>query len=70
MEQIKSIIDLLKKINSKNTAVLDSCSDDKLQQDMEYENLYQALWLADFKLKNAIGLLEAVERELAGCRKN
>lgn len=69
MEELKSIIEILKKINLKNSSVFDSCKEDKLKQDIEYVNLYQAYWTTDFRLKNVIGLLEAVEKELAGSQK-
>ncbi len=64
MEELKTIIELLKKIRAKNNVVFNSCQDEKLMQDIEYGNLYQEYWTADFRLKNVIGLLEAVEKEL------
>ncbi len=64
MEQLKSVIDMLKKVNSKNSSVLDSCKEDKLQQDMEYEYLFKEYWTADLRIKNIIILLEAIEKEL------
>ncbi|AEY65516.1 hypothetical protein [Clostridium sp. BNL1100] len=64
MEELKTIIELLKKIRAKNSVVFNSCQDEKLMQDIEYGNLYQEYWTADFRLKNVIGLLEAVEKEL------
>ncbi len=64
MEQLKSVIDMLKKVNSKNCSVLDSCKEDKLQQDMEYEYLFKEYWTADLRIKNIIILLEAIEKEL------
>ncbi|HEX2926964.1 MAG TPA: hypothetical protein VHP38_12040 [Ruminiclostridium sp.] len=70
MEEMKTIIELLKKIRAKNSTVFSSCGDDKLMQDVEYENLYQEYWTSDFKLKNVIGLLEALEKELISNRKH
>ncbi len=64
MEELKTIIELLKKIRAKNNVVFNSCQDEKLMQDIEYGNLYQEYWTSDFRLKNVIGLLEAVEKEL------
>ncbi len=64
MEQLKSVIDMLKKVNLKNSSVLDSCKEDKLQQDMDYENLFKEFWTADLRIKNIIILLEAIEKEL------
>jgi hypothetical protein len=69
MEEMKTIIDFLKKISTQNNAVLNSCQEDKLMQDVEYENLYQAYWISDFRLKNIIALLEAVEKELISSQK-
>lgn len=64
MEQLKSVIDMLKKVNAKNSSVLDSCKEDKLQQDIEYEYLFKEYWTADLRIKNIIVLLEAIEKEL------
>ncbi len=69
MEQLKTVIEMLKKINSKNSSVLDCCKEEKLQQDIEYEHLFQAYWTADLRIKNIIVLLEAVEKELASVKK-
>lgn len=69
MEEMKTIIELLKKIRAKNSTVFSSCEDDKLMQDVEFGNLYQEYWTADFRLKNVIGLLEALEKEIATSRK-
>ncbi len=69
MEELKTIIELLKKIRTKNNVVFNSCQDEKLMQDIEYGNLYQEYWTADFRLKNVIGLLEAVEKELINYRR-
>ncbi|WP_024833714.1 hypothetical protein [Ruminiclostridium josui] len=69
MEELKTIIELLKKIRAKNNVVFNSCQDEKLMQDIEYGNLYQEYWTADFRLKNVIGLLEAVEKELINYRR-
>jgi len=69
MEELKTIIELLKKIRAKNNVVFNSCQDEKLMQDIEYGNLYQEYWTANFRLKNVIGLLEAVEKELINYRR-
>ncbi len=68
MDQFKTVIDMLKKINARNGSVLDSCKEEKLRQDIDYENLFQEYWASDLRLKNAILLLEAVEKELAAVK--
>ncbi|MDF2986032.1 MAG: hypothetical protein K0R50_1542 [Eubacterium sp.] len=68
MEQLKSVIEMLKKINSKNSSVLDSCMEEKLQKDMEYENLFQAYWSANLRISNVVVLLEAIDKELAAIK--
>jgi len=68
MEQLKSVIDMLKKVNAKNSSVLDSCNEEKLQQDMDYEYLFKEYWTADHRIKNIIVLLEAIEKELEAVR--
>lgn len=65
MEQFKTVIDMLKKINARSSSVFDSCKEEKLRQDIDYENLFQEYWASDLRLKNAILLLEAVEKEIA-----
>ncbi|MFZ5986687.1 MAG: hypothetical protein ACOYWZ_06120 [Bacillota bacterium] len=61
MEEIKKIIDLLEKIRVSNKKTFNSCPDEKLLKDTDYGMLYQALWQADFRLKNIIDLLRAVD---------
>ncbi len=61
MEEIKSTAEQLEKIRTANAKTLDSCPEEKLLRDTDYSNLYQALWMADFKLKNIINLLKRTE---------
>lgn len=61
MEEIKSVIEFLEKIRTANVKTFDSCPEEKLLRDTDYNNLYQAFWLADFRLKNVISLLKCVE---------
>ncbi len=61
MKDIKTIIDFLEKIRAANVKVFDSYSDEKLMMNTDCNNLYQAFWQADFKLKNVISLLKCVE---------
>ncbi len=68
MEQFKTVIDMLKKINARSSSVFDSCKEEKLRQDIDYENLFQEYWASDLRLKNAILLLEAVEKEIAAVK--
>ncbi len=65
MEQLRSVIEMLKKINSKNSSVLDSCKEEKLQKDIEYENLFQSYWSSNLRVSNVVVLLEAIEKELS-----
>lgn len=69
MEELSSIIELLKKIREKNGTTLNLCPEGKLLNDTEYGNLYQAYWTSDFKLKNLIVLLEVVEKNLSSEQK-
>lgn len=68
MEQLKSVIEMLKKINSKNNSVLDSCKEEKLQKDMEYENLFQSYWSSNLRVSNVVVLLEAIDKELSAIK--
>ena len=68
MEQLKSVIEMLKKINSKNNSILDSCKEEKLQKDMEYENLFQSYWSSNLRVSNVVVLLEAIDKELAAIK--
>jgi hypothetical protein len=63
MEEIKTILELLEKIRTSNNKTFNSCPDEKLLKDIEYGSLYQAFWQADFRLKNVIELLKAVEKK-------
>ena len=65
MEEIKTIKDLLEKIRTKNSAIFNLCPEEKILQDTDYGYLYQAFWMADFRLKNVIGLLEVVEKNMS-----
>lgn len=65
MEELNSIIELLKKIRLKNSTTLNLCPEGKLLNDVEYGNLYQAFWTSDFKLKNLIVLLEVIDKNLS-----
>ncbi|EMS70805.1 hypothetical protein [Ruminiclostridium cellobioparum] len=68
MEQLRSVIEMLKKINSKNSSVLDSCKEEKLQKDIEYENLFQSYWSSNLRVSNVVVLLEAIEKELSAIK--
>lgn len=68
MEQLKSVIEMLKKINSKNNSILDSCKEEKLQKDMEYENLFQSYWSSNLRVSNVVVLLEAIDKELSAIK--
>ncbi len=68
MEQLRSVIEMLKKINSKNSSVLDSCKEEKLQKDIEYENLFQSYWSSNLRVSNIVVLLEAIEKELSAIK--
>lgn len=65
MEELASVILLLKKIREKNSSEFNSCPEAKLLNDVEYGNLYQAYWTSDFKLKNLIVLLEVINQTLS-----
>lgn len=69
MEELSSIIELLKKIREKNGTTLNLCPEGKLLNDVEYGNLYQAYWTSDFKLKNLIVLLEVINKNLSSEKK-
>jgi hypothetical protein len=62
MEELSSIISLLKKIREKNNIEFNLCPEGKLLNDTEYGKLFQAYWTSDFKLKNLIALLEVIEK--------
>lgn len=62
--ELKSVIDLLKKVREQNGIALNSCPEDKLLCDAEYGKLFQSLWTSDFKLKNLIILLEVIDKSL------
>jgi len=57
MDKIKTIIELLEKIRISNKKTFDSCPNEKLLNDTEYGELYQAYWQSDFRVKNIIDLL-------------
>jgi hypothetical protein len=65
MEELASVILLLKKIREKNALTFNSCPESKLLNDVEYGNLYQAYWTFDFKLKNLVVLLEVINKNLS-----
>lgn len=69
MEEMRIIIEHLKKIRTENSAAFNSCADDKLMRDVEYENLYQEYWTCDYRLKNVIALLEVLEEEFTSNKK-
>ena len=64
MDKLKTIIDMLGKIRANNEDIFNTCVEEKLLRDAEYEKLYRAFWKADFRLKNVISLLDAVEKDL------
>lgn len=62
--ELKSVIDLLKKVREQNGIALNACPEDKLLCDPEYGKLFQSLWTSDFKLKNLIILLEVIDKSI------